>query len=193
MQSAGAAATVSSAPVQSPSAAPAKIAVARPLLPAAAHIVPYLERIDGARWYSNFGPLITELEQRLSDRHGGAPVATVANATQGLTLALKAMAPRSGLCLIPGFTFVATAHAVVQAHDLDPGAAVFAHAGAHLTRLGVEAGLLPVPVARTCGAGYHRVHLGDHGVDCGPVGVHGPILCCCDGALARTGIPADFG
>src|SRR5436190_1783226 len=101
-------------PVSTP-ATTSRIAVARPLLPTAEHLVPYLQRIDEGRWYSNFGPLVSELEQRLSDHHGGATVATLANATLGLTLALKTLAPSPGFCLIPGFTFVATAHAVTQA------------------------------------------------------------------------------
>lgn len=104
----------------------AVVPVARPLLPTAAHILPYLQRIDAERLYSNFGPLVDELEQRLAERTPGVGVCTVANATQGLTLSLKAMAPQGGLCLIPGFTFVATAHAAMQAGltpyllDVDP-------------------------------------------------------------------------
>src|SRR3954471_4468534 len=96
------AARAASSPLAAP-AAPSRIAVARPLLPTAEHLLPYLQRIDEARWYSNFGPLVSELETRLSDRHGGAPVATLANATLGLTLTLKTLAPSPGLCLIPGF------------------------------------------------------------------------------------------
>jgi dTDP-4-amino-4,6-dideoxygalactose transaminase len=101
-------------PVAAPSVARV-IGVARPLLPTAEHITPYLKRIDAARWYSNFGPLVTEFEERLGARHGGASVSTVANATLGLSLLLKVLAPRPGLCLMPGFTFVATAHAAMQA------------------------------------------------------------------------------
>ena len=109
-----------------PKAAP--VAVARPRLPSADAIMPYLERIDGARWYSNFGPLLCEFEQRLADRFTGqAAVITVANATQALTLTLRAMdlAPGSYVAL-PAWTFVATAHAVTQAGlqpwflDVDP-------------------------------------------------------------------------
>ena len=108
--------------------AQAKVPVARPRLPNAEAVLPYLRRIDEARWYSNFGPLITELEQRLSARLGpGALVCTVANATQALALALKAMdLPAGGLVAVPAWTFVATAHAVIQAGlvpwfmDVDP-------------------------------------------------------------------------
>jgi len=95
----------------------AAIAVARPKLPPACAILPYLERIDEARWYSNFGPMLTELESRLAarfDRPTG--VVTVANATQGLELLLRALdAPRGAYVILPAWTFVATAHAVRQA------------------------------------------------------------------------------
>lgn len=108
--------------------APAPIAVARPRLPDASAITSYIERIDQRRWYSNFGPLLHEFEGRLADRLGpGAGVASCVNATQGLTLALRAMdAPRGSFCALPSWTFVATAHAVAQAGmipwfvDVDP-------------------------------------------------------------------------
>jgi dTDP-4-amino-4,6-dideoxygalactose transaminase len=95
--------------------AAARLRVARPLLPRAEAIAPYIERIDDARYYSNFGPLVTELEQRLGERAGGASVCTIANATLGLTLLLRELTNGGGLCLMPGFTFVATAHAAAQA------------------------------------------------------------------------------
>ncbi len=97
-------------------------------MPPADAILPYLQRIDDARWYSNFGPLVTELESRLAGRFpAGAKVVTITNATQALTLALEAMdlAP-GGYVVLPSWTFVATAHAVVQAGltpwfvDVDP-------------------------------------------------------------------------
>jgi dTDP-4-amino-4,6-dideoxygalactose transaminase len=91
--------------------------VARPRLPAAEALLPYLQRIDEARWYSNFGPLLTEFEARLAGRfREGTHVVTVANATQALTLALTAMdLPTGGHVAMPAWTFVATAHAVAQA------------------------------------------------------------------------------
>lgn len=104
------------------------VAVARPRLPCAEAILPYLQRIDEARWYSNFGPLIGELEQRLADRfRAPTRVVTLTNATQALTLALQAMdLPPGGQVVLPAWTFVATAHAVTQAGlkpwfvDVDP-------------------------------------------------------------------------
>lgn len=86
-------------------------------MPSATEILPYLERIDQGRWYSNFGPLVQTLERRLADRFGPqAHVVTAANATQALTLTLQALHLRPGaLCALPSWTFVATAHAVAAA------------------------------------------------------------------------------
>jgi dTDP-4-amino-4,6-dideoxygalactose transaminase len=106
-------------------------------MPTSEAILPYLRRIDAARWYSNFGPLSVEFEARLAQRFSGpTAVATVVNGTQALTVALQAMgvagggvAP-GGLCAVPSWTFVATAHAVVAAGmtpwfvDVDPATAM---------------------------------------------------------------------
>jgi len=94
------------------------IPVMRPVLPSADRLLPYLRRIDDSRWYSNFGPLTRELESRLAHRWRLAPgsVLSLSNATQGLTVALMAAgAARESLCLMPAWTFVASAHAAVQA------------------------------------------------------------------------------
>ncbi|MBA4792213.1 MAG: DegT/DnrJ/EryC1/StrS family aminotransferase [Phenylobacterium sp.] len=106
----------------------APMPVARPELPTAEALLPYLRRLDETRWYSNFGPLLTEFEARLADRFGPQThVVTCANATQGLTLCLQAMdLPQGSLCALPAYTFVATAHAVIAAGlvpyflDVDP-------------------------------------------------------------------------
>ena len=114
------------APRVLPQAAP--IPIARPRLPTADAIGPYLERIDEARRYTNYGPLVTELEARLAARLGWrASVVTVANGTVALTLALRAAGAKPGtLCLMPAWTFVASAHAALEAGltpyfvDVDP-------------------------------------------------------------------------
>ncbi len=94
------------------------IPVARPLLPVADALLPYLRRIDQTRIYGNMGPLTRELEERLA-QHFSLPsgsIATVANATLGLTLALQALGARPGsLCLMPAWTFAASGHAAVAA------------------------------------------------------------------------------
>lgn len=106
----------------------ARVPVARPRLPSAEAVFPYLQKIDAAGWYSNFGPLLTEFETRLAGRFPAVTeIVTVTNATQALTLTLMAMdLPAGGYVVMPAWTFVATAHAVVQAGlrpwfaDVDP-------------------------------------------------------------------------
>ena len=90
----------------------------RPRLPSAERLGPYLKSIDSSRIYSNFGPLALALEDRLAAHFGLAvgEVSTVANATLGLMLALAVQEARPRtLCLLPAWTFVASAHAAVMA------------------------------------------------------------------------------
>jgi len=98
------------------------IPVTRPQLPSAERLAPYLAAIDEARFYSNFGPQTRAFEQRLCSHFGleSGTTTTIANGTLGLTLALAAQdVPVSTLCLMPAWTFVASAHAAVLA-DLVP-------------------------------------------------------------------------
>jgi dTDP-4-amino-4,6-dideoxygalactose transaminase len=101
----------------------------RPQLPTAQQILPYVCLIDQSRIYSNFGPLASRLEARLAAHFGAADTAltTVANATLGLTLALAAQGAKAGtLCVIPAWTFIASAQAAAVAGlvpffvDVDP-------------------------------------------------------------------------
>ena len=115
-------------PLAAVSSAPT-IPVARPLLPKAEALLPYLRQIDERRTYTNFGPQVRALETRLA-LHYKVPtgsIVTVANATLGLALALQAQGPRHGsLCLMPAWSFAASAHAAVLAGlkphfiDVDP-------------------------------------------------------------------------
>jgi dTDP-4-amino-4,6-dideoxygalactose transaminase len=77
-----------------------------------------LRQIDSSRVYTNFGPLVLSLEERLAARFGLGPgkITTVANATLGLTLALTAQGAQPGtLCAMPAWTFIASAHAATMA------------------------------------------------------------------------------
>lgn len=90
----------------------------RPLLPDYKHIEQYLKTIDKNRWYTNFGPLALSLEERFCEffhvPSGG--VVSLANGTAGLVNALRAFdLPRGSYCLVPSWTFVATAAAPVAA------------------------------------------------------------------------------
>ena len=143
--------------VPEPAGAPQRIAVMRPRLPTLEHVAPYLAEMDASRWYGNFGPLQQRFEARLADRFAIAPdgITCVANATVGLTLALAAAAEPGGLCLMPSFTFVASAHAARAAGlmpcfvDVEPGSWALTPelARAALRRLGGRvAAVMPVAV-----------------------------------------------
>lgn len=90
------------------------IPVHRPQLPSSHLIMPYLKRIDEARWYSNFGPLVNELEAGFAKHFDVTPemVTTAVNGTLMLIAMLKALnLPEKSYCIMPSWTFVATASA----------------------------------------------------------------------------------
>jgi dTDP-4-amino-4,6-dideoxygalactose transaminase len=101
-------------------ARPETIPVMRPQLPRAEKLLPYLQRIDATRIYSNYGPLVQEFESRLS-RHFGLPSGGAVSASTGTTALIGAVLATAGrarpgrpLALMPAFTFVATAVAIEQ-------------------------------------------------------------------------------
>jgi dTDP-4-amino-4,6-dideoxygalactose transaminase len=91
------------------------VPVMAPLLPPADRLLPYLRRIDASRTYTNFGPLVLELEERLAAQlslaRGG--LVTASSGTAALVGAILATAGRATaarpFALIPAYTFVATA------------------------------------------------------------------------------------
>ena len=89
-----------------------------PDMPPPQALLPWLERMHAARHYSNFGPLVRELESAFAQRFAvhEEQLTTVTNATLGMELVLQTLdlAPGSRV-LVPAFTFVATATAVVRA------------------------------------------------------------------------------
>ena len=108
------------------------IFVCRPQLPAADRIAGYMREIDANRFYTNRGPLVTQLEDRLTramdrPRH---TVRTASSGTSALEVSILAHAglatPERPLALIPSFTFAATGLAIercgYKAHfvDIDP-------------------------------------------------------------------------
>jgi dTDP-4-amino-4,6-dideoxygalactose transaminase len=97
----------------------AAIPLLRPLLPTADKLLPYLQRIDTARYYTNFGALVRELEVRLAAHFGVTPAQTVlvSNGTTALSAALLASGAAAGSrCLMPSWTFVASAAAACAAN-----------------------------------------------------------------------------
>jgi len=90
----------------------APIYVTRPSLPDLDDVLPLLENLWDSRILTNRGPLLRRLEVALCDYLGVAQISLVANATQGLILALRQAGITSGEVITTPFTFVATAHAI---------------------------------------------------------------------------------
>ena len=107
------------------------VPVMSPQLPSADRLLPYLRRIDAARNYTNFGPLVLELEERLvaqlSLPTGGLVTASSGTAALvGAMLAAGRATAERPFALMPAYTFVATAVAAEQCgykpylSDIDP-------------------------------------------------------------------------
>jgi dTDP-4-amino-4,6-dideoxygalactose transaminase len=105
---------VRTAPLVALAPGEAPIPVLRPRLPKAGDLLPYLQRIDESRVYSNWGPLVSELSKRLATAFGGAAVhAVCANSgSSALVAAILASAGRARaerpIAIVPDFTFTAT-------------------------------------------------------------------------------------
>lgn len=131
--------------------------VNRPLLPLADQIAPYLDRIDANRWYTNHGPLLQELEQRLCTQAGlkSQSLVLTASGTAALEAAILATAGPADAsrpyALMPSYTFAATALAVQRCGytpwfvDVDPQSmAVDAQALARHPQLDKTGVIVPV-------------------------------------------------
>jgi dTDP-4-amino-4,6-dideoxygalactose transaminase len=70
-----------------------------------------VERILDARWFTNHGPSVLELEAALARHLGVKHCISVCNATVGLEIAIRALGMQ-GEVIVPSLTFVATAHAL---------------------------------------------------------------------------------
>jgi len=87
-----------------------------PKLPTLKEVSKYLSTMDQSRVYSNFGPLVEQLEIRYANFFNveRGRVVSFANATLALQGAIQvSMIPR---WVVPNYTFPATAHAVLQAN-----------------------------------------------------------------------------
>jgi dTDP-4-amino-4,6-dideoxygalactose transaminase len=89
----------------------AEIPFLRPAVPPVGSYERELREIDERGVYSNFGPLVKQLESEIEGRlfAGEGHLATVANATLGLILAISTLKrPGAKYALMPSFTFAAT-------------------------------------------------------------------------------------
>lgn len=92
-----------------------------PDLPQTNELLPFLQKIDENRWYSNFGPLVNAFENRLSDiffpslDKVSERVVTCSNGTTAIELALRCLnLPAGSKVLVPSFTFPATVTAILS-------------------------------------------------------------------------------
>ena len=98
------------------------IPVLRPSLPTVDRILPFLNRIDETRLYSNHGPLWTAFREGFAEwlghRAGMDDVCVVptSSGTTAIEVALRYRASEGRqFCLMPSYTFIASAHAVCNA------------------------------------------------------------------------------
>ena len=64
-----------------------------PDMPTCKEVMPYLERIDQYKWYSNYGPLVNKFTEQCAEHFEGnvSHVATFSSGTAALESALAAM------------------------------------------------------------------------------------------------------
>ncbi len=95
----------------------------------------FLERVEGMldrRWFTNNGPLVIELEEKVASYLNVKHCILACNATIALQMTIRALGWK-GEVIVPSFTFVATAHALAwqevtpvfcdvnpRTHNIDP-------------------------------------------------------------------------
>lgn len=102
---------------------PAKIELFKPSVPSLEHYLNYIKQVDQNRNYSNFGPLSILFKSRLAEKfslNDPACIELFSSGTMALIGALEILKkPGRPYCLLPSWTFVATAQAVIAA-GLEP-------------------------------------------------------------------------
>ena len=106
--------------------------VGRPNIADRALFDQYVDQIYDAKWLTNNGPLVQELEQQIQEHLGVKHCIAMCNGTIALEIASRALGFQ-GEVIVPSFTFIATAHALQwqnikpvfadidpQTHNLDP-------------------------------------------------------------------------
>lgn len=87
----------------------------QPDLPAFEEVADQFREIMASGRITNFGPYVTRFEQEIG-RYVGAHAATTSSGTMGLLFTLQALGLEQGAkVIVPSFTFMATAQAVVYA------------------------------------------------------------------------------
>ena len=108
--------------------------VGRPHVPDPEAVMRRVAEMLERRWLTNHGPLVEEFEQRVASFVGAAHCVATCNGTSALQIAALSSG-MSGEVIVPGFSFVATAHALAwvgmtpvlcdvdrTTHNIDPAA-----------------------------------------------------------------------
>ena len=102
---------------------PVNIELFKPSVPSLEHYFSYIKQVDQNRNYSNFGPLSTLFKSRLAEKFSLSDPSCIelfSSGTMALIGALEILKkPGRPYCLLPSWTFVATAQAVIAA-GLEP-------------------------------------------------------------------------
>lgn len=99
--------------------------VGRPHLPERSRFDSYVDQIYENQWLTNSGPLVERLEGEIAEYLNVRHCVAVSSGTAGLSLLAHA-AGLTGEVILPSFTFVATAHALLERGltpvfaDIDP-------------------------------------------------------------------------
>src|SRR5262245_3753765 len=89
-----------------------KVHVGQPNIGQRARLHARIDDMLDRRWLSNDGPYLKEFEAALKSRLRVRHCVAVVNATTGLEIAIRAAGLR-GEVIVPSFTFIATAHALL--------------------------------------------------------------------------------
>lgn len=95
-----------------------KLHVGRPNIGNRRAILARIDDLLERRWFSNNGPCVQELEQRLAEFVGVKHCIAMCNATIALEIVIRALRLKHEV-IVPSFTFIATAHAL-QWQDVTP-------------------------------------------------------------------------
>lgn len=85
--------------------------VNRPTVTDRASFLSRVSDVLDSGWYTNDGPLVAELEERIAERLGVRHCIATCNGTAALGIAARGLR-LTGEVILPSFTFVATAHAL---------------------------------------------------------------------------------
>ena len=92
--------------------------VGRPNIGDKQAVLARIEAVLDRRWLTNNGPLVHELEERITALTGVRNCVAMCNGTIALEIAIRALG-MTGEVIVPSFTFVATAHAL-QWQEITP-------------------------------------------------------------------------